>query len=137
MPLNPYLTFDGDCEAALRHYADIFGTEVTMLQRLGAMPDTSMVPKGAEHRIAHGRVAIADGTLMASDTMGQPHEGFHGFTLQVEAAHVDEGRALFDRLAGGGEVSMPFEPTFWAAGFGMCRDKFGVPWMVNVEAAPD
>jgi PhnB protein len=26
---------------------------------------------------------------------------------------------------------MPFGPTFWSKGFGMCVDKFGVPWMVN------
>jgi PhnB protein len=31
---------------------------------------------------------------------------------------------------------MPYAPTFWAAGFGMLVDKFGVPWMVNCEAAP-
>lgn len=28
---------------------------------------------------------------------------------------------------------MLFGPQFWAAGFGMLKDKFGVPWMVNCE----
>ena len=28
---------------------------------------------------------------------------------------------------------MPFGETFWARGFGMCTDRFGIPWMVNCE----
>jgi len=31
------------------------------------------------------------------------------------------------------KVTIPFSPTFWAAGFGMLTDKFGVSWMVNCE----
>ena len=26
---------------------------------------------------------------------------------------------------------MPFGKTFFAKGFGMCVDQFGMPWMVN------
>ena len=26
---------------------------------------------------------------------------------------------------------MPFSKTFFAKGFGMCVDQFGIPWMVN------
>lgn len=29
---------------------------------------------------------------------------------------------------------MPLAKTFWTSSFGMLTDKFGVPWMVNVEA---
>jgi PhnB protein len=28
---------------------------------------------------------------------------------------------------------MPFAKTFWAERFGMCIDRFGIPWMVNCE----
>jgi len=65
---------------------------------------------------------------------GMPFEGYKGFTLSVQGDDVDAGRATFDALAEGGKVTMPYAPTFWAAGFGMLVDKFGVPWMVNVEA---
>lgn len=30
-------------------------------------------------------------------------------------------------------VTMPYQATFWAKGFGMLTDKFGVNWMINVE----
>ena len=37
----------------------------------------------------------------------------------------------FNALAEGGTVRMPFGKTFFSNGFGMCVDKFGIPWMVN------
>lgn len=31
---------------------------------------------------------------------------------------------------------MPFGKTFWSPAFGMVTDRFGTPWMVNTEQAP-
>jgi PhnB protein len=42
-----------------------------------------------------------------------------------------DGERIFNALAENGTVQMPFQKTFWAAGFGMCVDRFGIPWMVN------
>jgi hypothetical protein len=28
---------------------------------------------------------------------------------------------------------MPLQPTFWAKGFGMLIDRFGIPWIINSE----
>ena len=41
---------------------------------------------------------------------------------------------MFAALAEGGQVTMPLGKTFWAPKFGMVTDKFGVGWMVNLEA---
>ena len=60
-------------------------------------------------------------------------KGYEGFTLSVQGKSVEEGKRLFDALSAGGKVTMPFAETFWAKGFGMLVDKFGVPWMVNCE----
>ena len=37
----------------------------------------------------------------------------------------------FKALSEGGSVNMPFGKTFFSKGFGMCVDRFGIPWMVN------
>ena len=50
---------------------------------------------------------------------------------------LDDAHRAFDALSAGGQVTMPLAPTFWAALFGMCTDKFGVGWMVNVESDHD
>jgi PhnB protein len=57
-----------------------------------------------------------------------------GFALAINYPSVDEGRRAFDALSAGGKVTMPMQQTFWAEAFGMCTDKFGTPWMVNVDA---
>ena len=44
---------------------------------------------------------------------------------------VEEAKRVFDKLADGGKITMPFAKTFWAEAFGMCVDPFGTNWMVN------
>jgi PhnB protein len=44
-----------------------------------------------------------------------------------------EGQRIFNALAEGGQVFMPYQKTFWAEGFGMLVDRFGMTWMVNCE----
>ncbi|AZR36373.1 glyoxalase [Xanthomonas vasicola] len=42
-----------------------------------------------------------------------------------------EAERAYATLAEGGQIQMPFGETFWAEGFGMCTDRFGVQWLVN------
>ena len=51
--------------------------------------------------------------------------------MSLAYADVAKGKAIFEALSAGGKVSMPYQKTFWADGFGICTDKFGTPWMVN------
>ena len=46
---------------------------------------------------------------------------------------AQQARKVFDALAAGGKVNMPFAPPFWGGHFGMLVDKYGVPWMVSCE----
>ena len=82
--------------------------------------------------IMHARLSLPGGTvLMASDV---PAEHFHkpqGFAVSFTVTDPADGERKFNALADGGTVTMPFSKTFWAKGFGMCVDKFGIPWMVN------
>jgi PhnB protein len=59
----------------------------------------------------------------------------HGFSVALGYPTVAEARRVFDELAQGGSVSMPFAKTFWAEGFGMLVDRFGTRWMVSGQAA--
>jgi PhnB protein len=56
-----------------------------------------------------------------------------GFSVSLQFADTAEAKRVFDALAEGGTVKMPFEETFWAAGFGMVTDRFGTPWMMNCD----
>jgi PhnB protein len=69
---------------------------------------------------------------MGSDAMpGQPYGGMKGFSLSLAYPTVAEAKKVFDALSAGGNVTMPFDKTFWSEGFGMLVDRFGAPWMVS------
>ena len=69
---------------------------------------------------------------MGGDTMvGTKHEGMKGLALTVSYENVEEAQRVFDGLADGAKVTMPWSPTFWAERFGMLTDRYGVHWIVN------
>ncbi|MEZ5718245.1 MAG: VOC family protein [Burkholderiaceae bacterium] len=133
MQVQPYLFFDGRCEEALTFYSQALGAQVTALMRYRESPEPP--PPGnalAGDKIMHANLQIGATQIMASDGQ-RPGEGlFKGFSLSITAATDAQARRLFDALADGGHIQMPFGPTFFAAAFGMVADRFGVGWMVIV-----
>ncbi|MGA7810914.1 VOC family protein, partial [Bradyrhizobium sp.] len=88
-------------------------------------------PPERKQKIMHGRLTIGGQVLMASDA---PPEHFHkpqGFAVSLTVGDPGEAEAKFKALSEGGSVNMPFGKTFFSRGFGMCVDRFGIPWMVN------
>lgn len=132
MNLNPYLTFDGRAAEAIAFYSGVFATEPMAVMTYSDMPSTEGLPPGMEGMIAHARMQVGGVLLQISDGFGA-HEGWTGFSLQLDCTSVAEARALFEALSEGGEIVMPLQEEFWADAFGLCRDRFGVPWMVNCE----
>jgi PhnB protein len=74
--------------------------------------------------------------LFGSDSPQPQAERVQGMSVSINVDAFDEGQRIFNELAQGGQVTMPFEKTFWAPGFGMVTDRFGIPWMVNVSHKP-
>jgi PhnB protein len=134
MALQPYLSFDGKCEEALAFYREALGAEVAMMLRWKDSPDPAMGQPGNEDKIMHAAFRVGDAPIFASDgrCQGQPH--FAGFALALTARDEAEAQRLFGALAAGGQVQMPLAKTFFSPSFGMVADRFGVPWMVYVEA---
>ncbi|WP_275925153.1 VOC family protein, partial [Burkholderia sola] len=101
-------------------------------------PDYPMSPEMSD-KVMHASFTIGDSMIMCSDgDCSQPAGAAHaGYSLSLNPATVEEGQKLFDALADGGEVTMPFGKTFWALGFGMAKDRFGVHWMVVEHFARD
>ena len=131
----PYLFFNGNCAEAMAFYADTFGGKIGMTMKAGEMPDIP-VPDDRKDWIAHGDVSVGDGSLMMSDNIFGQDQTMEACSVMLSYPTVDEARGIFDKLAEGGEVTMAFEPTFWAAGFGTCTDRFGVRWMIGTDAEP-
>ena len=91
-------------------------------------------PPGYENKVMHADFTIGSTTLMADEGMEPGKTEYNGFTLAITVADDAEAQRVFTALCEGGNVTMPLMKTFWTTSFGMLTDKFGVPWMVNVEA---
>jgi len=133
MQLSPYLLFNGDCEAAFKFYAEILGGKIeAMLSHVGT-PAEEHVPAAWREKVLHARMTVADSVLLASDAPPDRYQKPGGFSVSIQLADPEDAERIFNALADGGQIYMPFAETFWAARFGMLADKFGIPWMINCE----
>lgn len=136
--LTPYLSFDGNCAEAMKYYERVIGGELKSLLKNSQIPGAcEHLPPGNEDRIMHAYLGGNGFELMAGDAVvGWPIEPMKGFHLTVTYTDVDDARRVFDALADGGKVTMPFEKTFYAEASGMLVDRYGTPWIVNGPLVP-
>jgi PhnB protein len=133
MQLNPYLTFNGQCEAAFKFYEQCLGGKIEMMMPHAGTPAEEHVPVEWRNKILHARLAVSDGVLMGSDAPPERYEQPRGFSVSLQIREPAHAERVFHALAEGGAVQMPIQQTFWAARFGMLVDRFGTPWMVNCD----
>lgn len=133
MQLNPYLTFNGQCEAAFKFYEKTLNGKIEMIMAHKDSPMAAQTPPAMRDKIMHARMNIGGTVLMGSDAPLDGSEGIKGFSVSLTVDTPNEAERIFKALADKGAVRMPLEKTFWAARFGMLVDQFGVPWMINCE----
>jgi PhnB protein len=137
--INPYLTFNGDCEAAFNFYKSVFGGEFPFVGRFKDMPDSEEYPiaDADKEKIMHISLPISkETTLMGSDTseaFGKLPVIGENISISVSTKTKEETTRIFNELSAGGIIKMPLEDTFWGSYFGMFIDKFGIHWMVSSE----
>jgi PhnB protein len=136
--VNPYLTFNGECEAAFELYKGVFGAEYKDFNRFKDYPTEpgQELPAGTEEQIMHVSMPISKETiLMGSDAhpLYPPITVGQHLSISINTESTEEADRIFAGLSNGGQITMPLEKTFWGAYFGMLTDQFGVMWMVNYD----
>jgi PhnB protein len=134
MELTAYLNFDGQCREAFTTYEKVLGGKITFIQTHGESPMKDHVAPDWHDKVMHATLKVGSSTLMGSDAPPEHYQKPQGFYVSIGLKSYDEGARIFRELSEGGRVNLPFEKTFWAAGFGMLVDRFGIFWMVNCEA---
>ena len=131
--LNPYLGFDGKARQAAELYRDVFGGDLS----LNTYGESGMAPPGYEDKVMHGQLETPAGyTLMVSDAPpGMETSGGSDISVSLSGDDADDLRGYFAKLSDGGTVTVPLEKQMWGDEFGMCTDRFGVQWMVNITQA--
>jgi len=135
MVIQPYLFFDGSCEAALQFYQQAIGAEVQLLMRYKDAPDPpppGMVAPGTENKVMHVTFRVGESLVMASDGHCGGKADFRGFALSLALPGPADVDRAYAALVEGGKVDMPLGKTFWSPRFGMLTDRLGVRWMLTV-----
>jgi PhnB protein len=136
MKLNAYLNFGGNCEEAFRFYEQHLGGKITGMMKWSQMPDAEKhTPPGYENAVLHGRIALGETVIMASDVPPNLFQPMRSVYLSLSVSSSEEAERIYNLLTEGGEVYMKMGETFFAYRFGQLRDKFGTLWMVIHEKA--
>jgi PhnB protein len=132
--LNPYISFRDNAREALDFYRDVFGGDVSVMT-FGDMGSTG--PEA--DKVMHGQLDSARGfTLMAADTPpGMDVNPGDNISVSLSGDDDAELRGYWEKLSAGGTVSVPLEKQMWGDEFGMCVDRFGINWMVNIAQSSD
>lgn len=131
MKMTPYLGFDGDCREAFEFYAATLGGKVDMILSYGESPMRDELLPAAHDRVMHASLSVDGELLMGGDAPPGQYTKQQGMMVALEIADAGKAGRVFDALADGGQVGMPFEETFWVERFGMVTDRFGTPWAIN------
>jgi PhnB protein len=138
MQLNPYLLFNGNCEEAFKCYAQVLGGKIEAIMPYEGTPAAERIPPEWQQKVLKARLTVDGQVLMGSDGP-PPGQGAYqppqGFSVSLQNKNAAEAERIFRALAENGQVRMPIQQTFWAERFGMCVDRFGVPWMINCQKA--
>ena len=132
MKLNPYPSFNGNCEEAFNFYASTLGGQIETMIRYEGSPMEKHAA-GLGEKIMHARLDVAGIKLMGSDSMPGQYKVPAGIQLSLDLTDEAEAERIFHALAKDGTVTMVLQKTFWARQFGMITDRFGIPWLINCE----
>ena len=134
--LNPYLNFRGNAREAMEFYSSVFGGKLNIATFADYHASTD---PSEDALIMHADLEGPGGIrFMGSDTPNRMEfEAGTNFAMSLSGEDGSELRGYFDKLAEGGSVLMPLEKAQWGDTFGMCTDRFGIRWLVNIGAPQD
>ena len=130
--LNPYISFRDDAREAMGFYRSVFGGELT----LSTFADFGASDDPAERdKIMHGQLTTEDGlVLMGADTPGSmPYAPAAGISISLSGDDEERLRRYWEALSSSGTVLEPLATAPWGDSFGMCTDRFGITWLVNIS----
>lgn len=132
--LNPYLGFRDTAREAMTYYQSVFGGELTIntFAELQGSEDPA-----EQDKIMHAQLESPNGlVLMASDTPNSM-EVAPASSISVSLSGEDEAEltGYWEKLSDGATITAPLMKAPWGDTFGMCTDRFGTQWMVNIAGS--
>ena len=133
--LNPYLSFKDEAREAMQFYQSVFGGELSV----STFADFGQADDPAEaDKVMHAMLEAPNGlVLMRADTpASMSYTPPQGVSISLSGDDDSVLRHYWEALSGSGTVAEPLEVAPWGDAFGMCVDRFGITWMINIAGSP-
>ncbi|MGP4015179.1 VOC family protein [Saccharopolyspora sp. 5N708] len=129
--LNPYINFEGNARQAIEFYKSVFGGNLAM----STYGDFGSKDAPETDKIMHAMLETDSGfALMVADLPpGMEYKPGNNISVSLSGDDDAELRGYWEKLSEGGVVSVPLEKQTWGDVFGMCTDKFGITWLVDIS----
>jgi PhnB protein len=135
--LNPYLSFRDTARSAMEFYQSVFGGELTV-STFSEVPDMLGVDASEGDKVMHASLEAPGGiVLMGADLPSHLPDAPSNSSVSLSGDDDATLRGWWEKLSGSGSVTVPLEQAPWGDSFGMCVDRFGVPWMVNIAGTSE
>jgi PhnB protein len=131
MQLNPYLSFNGQCEEAFKFYEQCLGGKIEFTVTYGSSAVADQFPSEWRDKVFHSTLTVDGNVLQGADCPPGQEGEMKGVSLALAVDEPANAERIFNALADKGTVTMPLQQTFWAVRFGTLVDQFGVPWIIN------
>jgi PhnB protein len=136
--INPHINFNGNAEEAFNFYQSVFGGEFTKIIRFKEIASAEFqVPESEAEKLMNIALPIGNNLLIGNDVpefMGTVNLNEHRSKISISAESKAEAEKLYNGLSAGGEVEIPLMQSPDGSYFAMFRDKYGIEWIVNLEA---
>ncbi len=130
MKIQPYITFDGNCQQALNFYQDVFGGKIVNRETY-ANKDID-VPEHYRDKLQHAELKSNSFNLMGYDAAPDtPVTNGTTVSMSVNVNDKSEADKVFDKLSSKGKIHSPMQKSSWGEYYGRCSDEYGVTWMIN------
>lgn len=135
LSLNPYISLRGTAREALEFYRSVLGGSVE-ISEFSSFPGQG-IPDDEQSLVMHGQLTSDDGfVLMVSDIPStMEYAPPAGFSVSISGEDAAKLEGFWTGLSAGGTIVMPYETPPWGGRFGMLTDRFGIDWMVALNAA--
>lgn len=130
--LNPYLNFRDNAREAMEFYQSVFGGELTVstFGEFGVSDDPD-----EKDKIMHSQLSSPKGIVFMAADVPKSMDRTEGDNLAMSLSGDNEAELTeyWNGISAGATIQEPLTKAPWGDTFGMCVDKFGVHWMVNIS----
>ncbi|HEX3015046.1 MAG TPA: VOC family protein [Desulfobacteria bacterium] len=130
--LTPYITFNGNCEEAVKFYQQVLGGELVIMH-LGDAPAKPgfTVPDNMKNLVLHAELRKDGHVIRFSDNCNNtPFTAGNNISFALQFETKEEVTQKFKSLSEGGAVQMEPQQTFFSPLYAKFTDKFGMIWQL-------